>query len=163
MTVILAIGPQRNRTHGLEHLGEIALRVKLEDVLRHSGVGRVGAEVDIVAKGHRHAEVDGALGCIDHLELARLAIVADDVRALVGVVAGNVTIGHSINHCPECVERDAGCGKLRAIHVDQRTGDVAGGGNVNLVAAHGQTPCVAVLTVAAGNQAIDLALAGERI
>ena len=159
VVVVDAVGAQRHRAHGLEDLGEVALRIELQDILCHGGVGRVGAEVDVVAEGDGHAEGHRGLGGIDDAELSRGAVVGDDVGALAVVVARNVAVGDSVNQRPEGVERDAAVAERRGVHVDQHAGDVAGGGDVDVVAAQGHAPGVAVLAVAALDESVHLSLA----
>ena len=160
VTVVDAVSTYGGAAGGLKDLGEVAVRVKLQDILHNGGVGRVGTEIDVVAEGDGHALELSLAACPYHLELACLAIVGDDVGTLADVVAQDVAVGHGINHGPESVHRHAGGARDgRAIEVDQRAGDVACGGDVDFVAAHGQSPGVAVLAVAAGDETVSLSLA----
>ena len=160
MVIVDTVGAHGCCASGFVHFSEVAVLVELQDILLNGLVGRVGAEVNVVAEGDSHALVFGKIACPYHLELASLAVVADDVCALTHVVAHNIAVGNGIYHGPEGIHRYArGSRNLRAIDVDQRTGYVSSRGNVDLVPASGQSPCVTVLSVAAGNEPVDLALA----
>ena len=58
MVVIDAVGTHGCGARGGIDLGEVTVLVELQDVLLNALVGRVGAEIDIVAEGDCHAVID---------------------------------------------------------------------------------------------------------
>ena len=163
MTVILTVGTQRDGVLGCENLRKLTLSIQLQDVLLSVRIGAIGAEIDVVAIGDSHAVIDARLASIDHTEVARLTVVLNDVGTLVGVVAGNVAIIYGINELPEVVKTHAAGSKIRSIQIDQRTCNIACRSNVDVVATHRHTPCIAVFTVTARHQTVHLSLCSVRI
>ena len=160
MVVIDAVGTHGCCASGGIDLGEVTVLVEFQDVLLNALIGRVGTEIDIVAVCHSHTLILSRATGPYRSELARLTVVGDDIGTLVNIVAIDVAIDKGVDHGPERVHRHARSSRdLRAIHVDQCVGDVAGSGDIDLVAESGQSPCVAVFAIAARGESVGLSLA----
>ena len=98
MVIIDAVGAHRSSTGGGVHLAEVTLFVELQNILLNALVGRIGSEIDIVAVGQGHTLIFTGTTSPHRSELTCLAVVGDDVGALVDIVTIDVAIEKGVDH-----------------------------------------------------------------